>query len=350
LSTSTVMASLCAVKEARQMSTIERISNLRAFTVAAAVLGATACAAATPRPDPAQTSTRSQAPSPPQKGTFRYDETPTQYVTVAGTRIAYRAVGTDAGEPPLVLLQHFTGTMDDWDPEVVEGLAIGRRVYVFDNAGVGASEGVTPDSIQAMAKVAEAFVDALDLETVDLLGFSMGGAVAQQFLIDRPAAVRKAVLAGTAAKGTPGAANLPAVVAEAFKRAAKERSHPKAFLFFTQTPSGKRAANQFVGRINRHTVDPDPPATEATTQAQLKAITMWSAAAPDDKALAAITQPVLVVNGSNDVMAPTVASYELYQRIPRAQLILYPDSGHGALFQYHDAFVAEVDWFLRSAQ
>lgn len=332
------------------MNAIERTSSLRAFTVAAAVLGATACAPVTPQPSQPRTATRSQAPTPPERSTFRYNETPTQYVVVGGTRIAYRVVGTDAGEPPLVLLQHFTGTMDDWDPEVVEGLARHRRVYAFDNAGVGASEGVTPDSIQSMAKVAEAFVDALDLGTVDLLGFSMGGAIAQQFLIDRPAAVRKAVLAGTAAKGAPGGANLPGVVADAFKRAAKERSHPKAFLFFSQTPAGKRAANEFIGRINKHTVDPAPPATEATTQAQLKAIMTWSAAAPDDKALAAVTQPVLVVNGNSDIMAPTVASYELYQRMPRAQLILYPDSGHGALFQYHDAFVTEVDWFLRSAQ
>lgn len=178
-------------------------------------------------------------------------------------RPAYRTLGADTGEPPLVFLQHFTGTMDDWDPEVVEGLARGRRIYVFDNAGVGASEGVTPDSIERMARYAEGFVDALELETVDLL--------------------------------------------------------------------------------------PDPPASEATAAAQIKAIMTWAGAPADNARLAAIKQPVLIVNGSNDVMAPTPASYDLYQRIPQAQLVRYPDSGHAALFQYHDAFVREVDTFLRSS-
>ena len=264
-------------------------------------------------------------------------------------RLAYRTLGADTGEPPLVFLQHFTGTMDDWDPEVVEGLARGRRVYVFDNAGVGASEGVTPDSLERMAKYAEGFVDVLHLGTVDLLGFSMGGSVAQQFLFDRPAGVRKAVLAGTATKGTPGMDKLPGVVAETFRRAAKERSHPKVFLFFTETAAGKLAASQFLGRINKHTVDPDPPASEATAAAQLKAIMAWAGAPADNARLATIKQPVLIVNGSNDIMAPTPASYDLFQHIPHAQLVLYPDSGHGSLFQYHDAFVRQVDTFLRSS-
>jgi pimeloyl-ACP methyl ester carboxylesterase len=258
-------------------------------------------------------------------------------------------MGEDTAEPPLVLLQHFTGTMDDWDPEVVEGLARGRRVYVFDNAGVGASGGATPDSLERMAHVAEGFVEALHLRTVDILGFSMGGAIAQQFLWDRPAVVRKAVLAGTATKGTQSMSALPGIVANAFKRAAKERTHPKFYLFFTETPAGTLAATQFVGRIDKHTVDPDPPASEATASAQLKAIMTWAGAPADNAKLVEITQPVLIVNGSNDVMAPTAASYDLFQHIPRAQLVLYPDSGHGALFQYHDAFVREVDAFLRSS-
>ncbi len=331
------------------MTKIERPRRLRAHLVATtALLGAMACAAPAARPETPQASARVQTPDSPPGATFRYNETPTQYVNVAGTRIAYRTLGTDAGEPPLVLFQHFTGTMDDWDPEVVEGLARHRRVYAFDNPGLGASEGVTPDSIEGMSQVALGLVDALNLGKVDLLGFSLGGAVAQQVLFDRPAGVRKAVLAGTAPKGAFGGEQLPAVLADAFQRAAQERSHPKAFLFFTDTPAGRLAANEFIGRINKHTVDPDPPATEATTRAQLNAVTKWSAAPRDPAALAAITQPVLVVNGGHDAMVPTAGSHELYQHIPRAQLILYPDSGHGALFQYHDAFVNEVDLFLRS--
>ena len=315
--------------------------------LAALVAGGCAPTAAAAPSVPLATKT-SQAPAPRHSSGPRYNETPNQYVTVDGTRLAYRTLGGDAAEPPLVLLQHFTGTMDDWDPEVVEGLAHGRRVYVFDNAGVGASGGATPDSIERMAHVAEGFVDALHLGTVDLLGFSMGGAIAQQFLWDRPALVRKAVLAGTATKGTQDMSALPAVVANAFKRAAKERSHPKFFLFFTETPAGTRAATEFVGRINKHTVDPDPPASEATASAQIKAIMTWAAAPADNAKLGGITQPVLIVNGKSDVMAPTPASYELFQHVPRARLVLYPDSGHGALFQYHDAFVQEVDGFLRS--
>lgn len=342
------------------MTALERLRYLRALPLAMAALAGGACApgAGSPPVAPNVAAAASQAPSvsttqapaPRQSGGPRYNETPNQYVTVEGTRLAYRTLGSDTGEPPLVCLQHLTGTMDDWDPEVVEGLARGRRVYVFDNAGVGASGGVTPDSVESMAHVAERFVDALHSGKVDILGFSMGGGVAQQFVFNRPAVVRKAIFAGTAPKGGPGVANLPEVVAEAFKRAAKERTHPKTFLFFSETPVGKLAAKEFLWRINKHTVDPDPPVSDVTMQAQMKAILAWTGAPPDNAKLAAITQPVLVVNGSNDIMTPTPASYELYKRIPRAQLVLYPDSGHGALFQYHDAFVREVDAFLRSAQ
>jgi len=325
----------------------------RSLTLAAAAtLGVAACtppAAQPQRPQQPSVATQPSAAALPQSSAFHYNQTPNQYVKVDGVRLAYRTVGTDTGEPPLVLLQHFTGTMDDWDPEVVEGLARGRRIYVFDNAGVGASDGVTPDSLERMSRYAEGFVDALHLGTVDLLGFSMGGAIAQQILFDRPSGVRKAVLAGTATKGTPGVEKLPALVAETFRRAAKERSHPKMFLFFTETAAGKLAGSQFLGRIGKHTVDPDPPSTDACAAAQLKAIVAWAVAPADNARLAAIKQPVLIVNGSNDVMAPTSASYDLFQHIPRSQLVLYPDSGHGALFQYHEAFVREVDAFLRGS-
>lgn len=326
--------------------------NLLSRSVAiAAILGTAACAASSAQPSP-------QAPKPavapattvlPQPDAFHYNETPNQYVLVDGVRFAYRTLGADTGEPPLVLLQHFTGTMDDWDPEVVEGLARGRRIYVFDNAGVGASEGATPDSLERMARDAERFVATLRLGTVDLLGFSMGGAIAQQVLFDGTTAVRKAVLAGTATKGSPGMDKLPNIVAETFRRAAKERSHPKVFLFFTETAAGRLAATRFLGRIGKHTIDPDPPASEATAGAQIKAIMTWAGAPADTAKLAAIKQPVLIVNGSNDVMAPTAASYELFQHLPNAQLVLFPDSGHGALFQYHAAFVRQVDAFLRSS-
>jgi pimeloyl-ACP methyl ester carboxylesterase len=278
-------------------------------------------------------------------GAGTYDKTPTKYVEASGIKLAYRTLGADGGTP-LVLLQHFTGTMDDWDPALIDGLAKTHKLYILDNAGLGASGGTTPDSVPAMAKVAASFIDALHLNKVDLLGFSLGGLVSQQIMLDRPKLVRKAILVGTGPQGDASFKELPGVVQDAFKRSAAEKVHPKVFLFFTDTAVGKQAAAEFVARINKHTVDPEPVATDAAIQAQLKAWVTWGAT-PAVK-LDGITQPVLVVNGSRDAIAATSMSVELYQRLPHAQLVLYPDSGHGSLFQYHDTFVVEVDAFLRN--
>jgi pimeloyl-ACP methyl ester carboxylesterase len=278
--------------------------------------------------------------------TVTYNQTPTLYVDAKGTRLAYRSLGPDTGVP-LVLLQHFTGTMDDWDPALVDALAKSRRLYVLDNAGVGRSGGTTPDSVQAMAHIVENFTEALRLETVDLLGFSLGSFIAQQILVERPQLVRRVVLAGAAPQGGVGTKDLPAVMADAMKKSGEQKLHPKVFLFFTDTPHGRTAATTFMERIGKHTVDPDPPVSDATVMAQMKAIVMWGSVPQNGAELAAIRQPVLIVNGSNDIMVPTVNSEELFRRISTAQLSLYPDSGHGALFQYHDLFVAQVDTFLR---
>lgn len=274
-----------------------------------------------------------------------YDKTPTKFVDAGGIKLAYRTLGADGGTP-LVLLQHFTGTMDDWDPALIDGLAKNHKVYIVDNAGIGASGGTAPDSVPAMAKVAESFLDALHLTKVDLLGFSLGGLVSQQIMLDRPKLVRKAILVGTGGPGDASFKQLPAVVQDAFKRSAEQKVHPKALLFFTDTAAGKQAAGEFIGRINKHTVDPEPVATDATTKAQLTAWVGWGAS-PAAK-LDTITHPVLVVNGNKDVIAATSMSIDLYQRLPHAQLVLYPDSGHGSLFQYHDAFVGQVDAFLKN--
>ncbi len=304
--------------------------------------GSTSHAAATPSDE----SSRPTTPETP--AVSRYDGTPNAYLELQGTRYAYRSLGNDDQAPPLVLLQHFTGTMDDWDPKLIDGLAQHRRVIVFDNAGVGRSGGTTPDSVQGMAHDTEALLEALKLEHIDLLGFSLGGFIAQQLLFDHPDRIRRVVLAGTGPQGGVGIKNLPAVIQWAVAKGAEEHVHPKAPLFFTESETGKIAASAFLDRIGKHTVDADPAASGEAIAAQQTAIVAWGSAQTDDVKLSGLTQPVLVVNGSHDVMVPTANSITLYQRIPSAQLVLYPDSGHGSLFQYHEQFVASVDTFLRT--
>ena len=279
-------------------------------------------------------------------GVVDYSRTPNKFVTVEGIKLAYRTLGNRSDTPPLVLFQHFTGTMDDWDQSMIEGLAKSRSVVIFENAGIGASEGKAPDSVADMARYAEGFLDALHLDKVDILGFSLGGAVAQQVLADRPELVRKAILVGTGPQGAEGFKDLPNIISENMKKSAETNLHLKVLLFFTGTPEGRQSGIDFVKRINNHKVDPEPAASQETTQAQAKAWITWGLTPANNAQLAAIKQPVLVVNGNDDLIAPTVNSYVLYQRIPTAHLILYPDSGHGALFQYHALFVSHVNTFL----
>ena len=279
-------------------------------------------------------------------GELDYSKTPNRYVTVDGIKLAYRTIGRQSDAPTLVLFQHFTGTMDDWDQSLIEELAKSRSVVIFENAGIGASEGKAPDSVATMAHYAEGFLDALHLSQVDVLGFSLGGAVAQQVLADRPELVRKVILVGTGPQGAEGFKDLPNVIGENVKKSAEANVPLKSLLFFTSTPQGRQAGLEFVKRINNHTVDPEPVATQEATQAQAKAYITWGLSPANHAQLAAIKQPVLVVNGNDDLIAPAINSYVLYQHIPGAQLSLYPDSGHGSLFQYHALFVSQVNTFL----
>lgn len=277
---------------------------------------------------------------------LNYGTTPNQYVTVNGVKLAYRTIGNRSDAPPLVLFQHFTGTMDDWDQSLIEQLAADRTVVIFENAGIGASEGQTPDSVATMARYAEGFLDALQLTGIDALGFSLGGAVVQQVLADRPELIRKAVLVGTGPKGAEGFDNLPRVIGEKSKESAELKVPLKALLFFTETPEGRQAGLEFVTRINNHTVDPEPPATQEVIQAQAKAYVTWGLTPADHSQLKAIQQSVFIVNGNKDLIAPTINSYVLYQHIPNAQLSLYPDSGHGSFFQHSTLFVSQLNTFL----
>ena len=269
---------------------------------------------------------------------------PTKSLSFDGTSFAYRELGV-AGGTPLVLLHHLTGVLDDWDSLVVDGLAAKHHVFVFDNRGVGGSEGTTPSTVEQMAQDAVGFIRALGLQQVDLLGFSLGGFVAQVIARTDPDLVRKLIIAGSGPAGGTGISNMGSVVQEAMAKAAEAGKHPKQFLFFTQTSDGQAAAGSFVARLAERQVDRDAPISDQTVTAQLTAITAWGQG--DASWLSAIPHPVLVVNGDYDIMAPTVNSFELADRLPNAQLSIFPDAGHGGIFQYSEAFVKQAINFLR---
>jgi pimeloyl-ACP methyl ester carboxylesterase len=272
-------------------------------------------------------------------------EAVTKTVNVGGTPFAYREVGATAGVP-LVFLHHFTAVLDEWDPAVVDGLAAERRVILVDLRGVGGSGGTTPDSIEAMAGDAVAFVDALGLGTVDLLGFSLGGMVAQTVAQQRPELVRRIILAGTSPAGGTGAAGAGELLQDALRKAAAQGRHPKHFLFFSPTPTSQAAADAFLARLDERTEDRDAAVSNETIGAQLTALAKWENGT-SPAGLAGVEQSVLVVNGDDDAMLPTINSFHLAGLLPNAQLSIYPDSGHGAPFQYHDLFVQQVRAFLR---
>jgi pimeloyl-ACP methyl ester carboxylesterase len=276
-----------------------------------------------------------------------FNEAPTKSVNVGGADFAYRVIG-DAGGPPVVFLQHFTGVLDDWDPAVIEGVARQHRAIIFDNRGVGRSTGKTPDNVEAMAKDAIAFIEALGLAQVDLIGFSLGGFIAQLIAHDRPELVRRAIFAGTGPAGGKGVSNLAAVLQDAFAKAAEQKKHPKHFLFFSQTQASQAAADAFLARLDARKDDRDPAASSETRQAQATAIIQWGKGSGANGALSAIKQPALVVNGDNDIMVPTVNSFALFEALPHAELSIFPDAGHGGIFQYHREFVEQALRFFGS--
>jgi pimeloyl-ACP methyl ester carboxylesterase len=243
---------------------------------------------------------------------------------------------------PLVLLQHFRGNMDNWDPIVVDGLAYERPVILVDNRGIGRTTGTTPDNVADMARDVAAFVDAIDEKTIDLVGFSLGGMVAQQLLLDRPALIRKAILVGTGPRGSVDVFP-PDVVKAATRYPADPRS--LLFLFFEQTQTSQVAGHQYLERMMLRT-DREPPTTEQVMHAHLAAIQEWAREPREPDSLARVRQPILVVNGSHDIMIPTINSFTLAQQLPNAELIIYPDSGHGSLFQYPERFASDASRFL----
>jgi pimeloyl-ACP methyl ester carboxylesterase len=275
-----------------------------------------------------------------------YKNAPTKSVSIGGTRFVYRELGIDSGVP-VIFVNHLAANLDNWDPRVVDGIAAKHRVITFDNRGVGASEGKTPDTVEAMARDAVAFIRALGFDRVDLLGFSLGGMVSQVIAELEPSLVRKIILAGTGPAGGEGIENVTKLTyLDTFHAFATFRD-PKELLFFTRTAHGKSEAKAFIKRLKERTNDRDKAMAIGAFRTQLKAIHTWGVAKPAD--LSRIQHPVLVANGDDDRMVPTANSYDLARRLPNATLRIYPDAGHGGIFQAHQRFVPEALAFLESS-
>jgi pimeloyl-ACP methyl ester carboxylesterase len=274
-----------------------------------------------------------------------YSSLPNKLVSAPnGVDYAYR----DAGEGglPLILLQHFRGNLDNWDPALVDDLATARRVVAFDNAGIGGSTGTTPHAIEQMAHDAIAFITAMEFTRADILGFSMGGFVAQEIALIRPDLVRRVILASTAPKGADG---IHGWAPEIIGAVGQPETSPEEYLgvFFTSSPSSRKAGQETLGRLYSRTEDRDTRTTWTVREAHYDAVCTWGI--PDHavlQRLAAVRHPVFVANGDSDPMIPPRYSHLIAGLLPHAAVKIYPDAAHGFLFQYHDEFAADVTEFL----
>ena len=263
-----------------------------------------------------------------------------QYVQTRAGKLAYRTVGSGDG-PPLLMAQRFRGTLDDWDPAFVARLASRRSVVMFDSAGIGRSEGEVPTSIDGIADVAADFAKAIGLQQVDLLGWSLGGLIAQQVALNYPDLVRRLIVAGSSPGGiSDGPKQHPKVQQVMSNPVNSEEDF--LFLFFPETDSARAAGRAYYARL-QHVEDRGPPVTAASFVNQIKAFSSWSGVR--DR-LGELKMPVLVANGQHDVMIPAYRSYVLANEVANGKLVLYPDAGHAFMFQYAEEFAAEVDRFL----
>ena len=274
---------------------------------------------------------------------------PTQFIKTKLETYAYRRFGSGSA-PPLVCLQHFTGTLDNWDPAVTDPLARGREIVLFESAGLGRSTGEVPTTIAGMTAHLLAFADALGLAKVDVLGFSLGGMVAQQAALERPSLIRKMLLVGTAPEGGE---DIMHIEKPELRRILEDRTlagyQVLVKLFFTPSEASQTAGQAFARRLAARTDDREPPSGPKVAQAQVAAFRGWERVDGERfTKLRRITLPCLVVNGVFDNMIPVRNSYFLAEHLPDATLLVYPDAGHGSLFQFHDSFVQQTTLFLDS--
>jgi pimeloyl-ACP methyl ester carboxylesterase len=275
---------------------------------------------------------------------YTYATVPTKFVEANGIKFAYRSYGKQ-GDIPVIYFNHLTANLDNCDPRIMDAIAAQRHIISFDYRGVGATTGKQGTSLPDMAHDAIAFIHALGYKQVDIVAFSMGGFITQELLLVEPTLARKIILAGTGPRGGEG---VSAVVGLTYKDIFKGLftfRDPKFYLFFTQNKVGKVAARDFLKRLKERTENRDTKVKLPVLKAQLKAIETWGHETPAD--LSVFKHPVLVVNGDNDRMVPTPNSYDLAKRFPNAEpVIIYPNSGHGGIFQYHEEFLKKAIPFL----
>ncbi|MDI9860916.1 alpha/beta fold hydrolase [Flectobacillus roseus] len=270
-------------------------------------------------------------------------EAATQYIEVNGNNYAYRQFGKKSGIP-VIGFQHFTGTLDNWDPIILNGLAAEREVIIFDNTGVGNSSGETPNKVADMTHEAVAFIKALGISQFDVLGFSLGGFIAQYLVQDYPDLVRKLIIVGAAPQGSKVLEEFPQLIGKAMQKTPIERF---LFIFFTPSEVSRSKGMATLQRLYARTVDRDQEANEKAIMAQMKAITEWGTD-PVTIDLASIKHPVLIIQGSNDEMMDSDNSYLLFKQLPNAVLSYYPDSAHGSFYQYPELFVNQASDFLNN--
>lgn len=269
----------------------------------------------------------------------------TQTISAGGVDFTYRELGKQNGGTPVVFLTHLAAVLDNWDPRIIDGIAAKRHVIAFNTRGIGASSGSPSNSVEQMADDAITFIKAMRLQQVDLLGFSLGGMVAQEIVLSEPQLVRRIVLAGTGPAGGKGISTVAGVTFYDILRGFFTGQDAKQFLFFTRTPSGIEAGKAFLARLGERSENRDKEISVSAFMAQLEALRVWGSKVPAD--LSVVKHPVLVVNGDGDRMVPTVNTHDLAKRLPNSELIIYPDAGHGGIFQFHNDFVSKSLEFLQ---
>src|SRR3981081_1958815 len=273
---------------------------------------------------------------------------PTRFVEANGIRFAYRRFGKPGGVP-IVFNQHYIGTMDYWDPAVTDGLARDREVILFNNAGVSSSSGEVPTTFEQMGANAIAFIKALGLKQVDVFGFSIGGMVVQEITLQAPDLVRKLIIDGAGPRGGPGMELVAQVSGRLFGATYDPPENVWLAIKFSPSAPGQAAGREFLKRTHLRQEGRDPEVNDKESPAQVEAIRKWGVQQKGSyDYLKTFKQPTLVVNGSHDVNLPTEESFVMQQNIPYAQLIIYPDSNHGAHHQYPELFVEHATLFLNA--